>query len=323
MMFGIWGLRHQIHIFFPGLYSPQRSQRLTEEEQHAFYDKGLRPCLERLTEKTVGEWPATLSSERFRATKKSGAVSYSAKLVPPHINTLLGEGIRFKLVENGVEWGQDLFFLHTAKGTKHSQQHSWARDAAEAAFETFLSDCFLSQAALDDGEWYIDVGAEFSSPNGLCFQWLTTSHYHMAKEVLRIPQADALRITQLGSSKYSRDISSHLPAVSGCRVETGRARGPYGAVYLQLYTTDKAQTYNKERGHYGKVITMKEAMGETQPPAYATDLFQLYASNVNSNSSHARVEVRVPIQFATNVLLAFEPRVIRQSLVAFTRSTWW
>jgi hypothetical protein len=177
---------------------------------------------------------------------------------------------------------------------------------------------------MDHGEWWFDVGVEISSSRQECLQWRTTSHFHIVKEVLQIQEGHASRVTSLGSSKYSRDLASHLTAVSGCRIEPGvQAAGPYEAAYFQMYTTDKALTFNPENHHHGKAISMREALGQTQPPKFVEGLFNLYISAVESNSSNARVEVRVPHTHATSVLTRLDINIVRESLVSFTRSDWW
>ncbi|KAJ3924830.1 MAG: hypothetical protein NXY57DRAFT_1044611 [Lentinula lateritia] len=146
----------------------------------------------------------------------------------------------------------------------------------------------------------------------------------MVKEVLKISEANASRITSLGSSKYQKDIVSHIMDVAGCRIEPGsRAQGEYEAVYFQLYTTDKAITYNPEGRHHGKAISTNLAMGPTQPPTFISGLFELFTDAMTRNSSNARIEVRVPIRHATRVLVTIDVDLVRRNLLAFPRSTWW
>ncbi|KAF9441121.1 hypothetical protein P691DRAFT_607543, partial [Macrolepiota fuliginosa MF-IS2] len=77
---GIFGSRHHIHIFFPGLWSedPNRAHRLTAEQRALWYEHGIRPAIRRLLgEAIVSEWPATYNSERRRAEKNRGGYSWS------------------------------------------------------------------------------------------------------------------------------------------------------------------------------------------------------------------------------------------------------
>jgi hypothetical protein len=322
--FGYWGQRHMIHIFFPRLVSEGRKgSQLSKIEKTEFYELGLRQAVAELLPYDISDWPPTYDAEMFRAQKRSGYVAYQTKLIPQWKVLSLGGVIRTKLQDNEVDWAQGFFFSLTVRGTKHATQHSMDADSASQALDEFLADAKISRDATAHGSWYIDVGVEYSAGD-TCLQWTTSSHFHILKDVLRVPELHASRITTPGSTKYARDMVSHLPAVSGCRIEPGvQAEGEFHAVYFQMYTTDKAITYNPEGGYHGKAITMAAAMGATQPPAFLNGLFNLYKTAMEENSSNARVEVRVPFSKATEVLLSIDSRVVRNSLLGFTRAEWW
>ncbi|KAK7463598.1 hypothetical protein VKT23_005541 [Stygiomarasmius scandens] len=185
---------------------------------------------------------------------------------------------------------------------------------------------FLEKATVDvtEGEWFVDVGVEFVSRNRDCLQWMTTGHTRVVRDTLQISEDKAIRITSLGSSKYQRDLASHLTHASGCRITPGlRAQGPFEAVYFQLYTTDKAATYAPHGRYHGKVLQMNKAMGPEQPAQFLDDLQNVYSAASEDIASNARVEVRVPYEHATSVLRNFDYHAIRQSLLAFHCSEWW
>jgi hypothetical protein len=301
-----------IHIFFPSLLNDARTRsHLSKEEKQIFYEKGLRPAVASLLPTDVSDWPATYDTELFRAQKRSGHMAYQTKMLPQWVLLSLVSTIRAKLARNSVDWGTTFFFTHTVRGTKDSTQHSRSNTASVIAFKEFLTDASISERGIRTGQWWVDVGLEFSSGDGACLQWRTSSHFYLVKEVLQIQDNHAHHVTSLGSSKYSRDIVSHLPAVSGCRIEPGaQAEGQFKAAYFQIYTTDKAITYNPEGRYHGKAITIDQAMGKTQPPAFIEGLFKVYRSAISRNSSNARIEIRVPLQYATTVLLELNIAVV-------------
>jgi hypothetical protein len=315
-----------LHIFLPSLVTEEREKGpyLTTDERKTFYEKGLRPAIEELLPGNVSEWPATVDNEMFRAKKHSGAFAYQIKMIPAYAVPLLADSIRENLDRHAVPWGEDLFVLHTIRGTKHSSKHSQNEEAAAHALNEH---CYHARIPLEsicnEGRWWIDVGLEFYSDNS-CLQWTTRSHFHIARSVLGISDSNARRITRLGSSKYSRDIVSHLPEISGCRIEPGRhAEGANEVAYCQLYVTDKALTYNPEKGRHGKYITMGEAMGTKQPTPFFSGLYDLYMTARERNDTNARIELRVPFDHATEVLQWIPTRVVKDSLVAFRRKDWW
>jgi hypothetical protein len=322
--FGYWGQRHMIHMFFPRLVSEdRRGTQLSREEKTQFYELGLRPTIAHIAPEALSDWPATYDAEMFRAKKTSGHMAYQTKQIASWQLESLTRTLRSTLQENGVDWAEGYFYSHTIRGTKHATRHSMNREAAEIALNEYLLESKINSSATTRGSWYIDVGVEYSTAD-TCLQWTTSSHFHIVKNVLRIEDAHARRITSLGSTKYSRDMVSHLPAVSGCRIEPGvMAQGEFQAVYFQMYTTDKAITYNPERGFHGKAITMSAAMGTTQPAVFLEGLHELYKDAMTESSSNARVEVRLPFSQAKEALLDIDEAVVRNSLLEFTKDEWW
>jgi hypothetical protein len=322
---GYWSQRHMIQIFFPSLYTEERKgAQMSRDEKREFYESGLRPTIENLAPHDASDWPATYDDEAFRAKKKSGAFAYQTKQFPQWLIPRFADTLREELKDNNVNWAEDFFFIHMIRGTKHGSQHSKDEQSASLALTEYLSDCKIPEEALDDGDWWIDVGLEISSTEHACLQWRTSSHFHMTKEVLHINDTHASRITSLTSSKYQRDLVSHLTAVAGCRIEPGpQAEGIFEAAYFQMYTTDKAITYNPEGIHHGKAISIEKAMGPEQPPEFVEGLLQVYGNAIEKNASNARVEVRVPMVHATTALVDVCPNVIEQSLLSFTSEEWW
>lgn len=329
-------MRHHLHVFFPALWSPERSARpspfqLTEKERAFWYENGLRPAIFTLLgARIASEWPATYSTEQTRAHNNRGGFSWTTKVIPKDAVFQLADGIRTELDanpfvdEDQVAWARDFFFLHTIRGTKHSSFHRIDDISPEFYLQEFLREAQLSPLVPDMGDWYIDVGIEISSDDGECLQWTTAAHYLVIREALRIPEHHAVRISDISSSKYARDPVSHLTAISGFRVVPGvRAQGRYEASYIQAYTTDKAIVYNREGRHHAKFITFKEAMGVDQPHRIIEGLYHIYDEARGANGSNARLEVRVPFAFATTALTEFDGDVFRDCLCSFAREEWW
>ncbi|KAG6874617.1 hypothetical protein C0992_007261 [Termitomyces sp. T32_za158] len=202
--------------------------------------------------------------------------------------------------------------------------HQPDANSADLAFHRFLHDSRLPPDLFTVGEWYVDVGIEISSNDGACLQWLTDTHNLVVQQALVIDEHHAARVTDLGSSKYSRDTVSHLTAVSGFRIVPGvLAQGIYACKYLQAYTTDKSIVYNNDDGHHAKFLTTREAMAVDQPTPTISGLHTIYDRATRYNGSNARLEARVPLQWATSVLLELNPAILKRSLCIFTRKEWW
>ncbi|KAG6809709.1 hypothetical protein H0H93_015571, partial [Arthromyces matolae] len=152
---------------------------------------------------------------------------------------------------------------------------------------------------------------------------MTKAHHKVVRDAMRIPSRAAIQITSVGSSKYQRDLSSHLTEVSGFRIEPGvRTQGPYEVKYIQAYTTDKSVLYNRDGNHHAKFLTTKEAMGRDHPAPSIVGMHNIYKGASNNNPSHARLELRVPLKFGEEVLLGVSNDFLG-NLLHFSGDVWW
>jgi hypothetical protein len=324
--FGKWGERNAIRIVFPGLWNADRtSVQLTNEERKDLYEKGIRPAIVSLHEDST-EWPATYEDEVWRARRKKGGFAFRG--VPlgdwclPHI----GQRIREELQNRDVHWANGFKFMHQVRGLKSASRHSPLANNPLAALREFLETIGLSTIFDGNDEsdlWWIDVGLEVHCP-GYCMQWRTDSHAEVVQHALQLTAGQGQRITTLGSSKYSRDLCSHLLDVSGCRIELGvQSCGLYKAAYLQMYTTDKSSTYHPQGRSHGKSMSGEEVLKAKEPPAFCRGLYESYCNSAQHHDSNARIEIRVPLEFGHQVLRGLPDTIIRSSLLAFERAVWW
>lgn len=311
-----------IRVLLPGLYSDTRkSPLLSQDEMRIFYEQGFRPAMVDLDEVGATEWPSTYDNEMFRARGNRGTLSFQSKVIDSLTGVALGDKIRECLRENGHEdYATGLVFLHQIRGVKSTTIHQPTATSATQALRSFLTNHSIR---IGHGRWWIDIGLEISSDDNNCLAWRTDSHPHVAKNVLRILANTAKRVTSPGSSKGTRDILSGMPGVSGLRLSPGaRAQGAFRAQYLQLYTTDKATIYRPDNGHYGKYLTCSDVL-KGKDDAFIDKLYTLYRDAIGKNTSCARVECRVPLEFANSVLLDFSESLARRSLVSFHPTTFW
>ncbi|KAJ3566668.1 hypothetical protein NP233_g6858 [Leucocoprinus birnbaumii] len=334
--FGHFANRQQVYVLFPRLWNPdlhgnKKLYRISERNRALWYASGMCPAIEALLgHRIVSDWPASLATERARAKKTHGGQpGWTQKVIPGEYVAELAGAIRDALVDDpflddeDIAWAKDFFFVHSVRGVKHGYYHGVNPAAAQHFLDDFVRDCHLVRDAHMLGTWWIDVGIEISSDIGHCVQWATGRHRHVVQQALFIPDGDASRITSLSSSKYSRDLSSHLSSVSGFRIEPGSARGPLEAAYVQAYTTDKAVVYNPEGAHHAKFLMTSEALSQDQPSKTIEGLYDIYEAAKGANSSNARLEVRVPWRCATEALMSFDARVMNSCLYLFDPEEWW
>ncbi|KAG6906930.1 hypothetical protein DXG01_011320 [Tephrocybe rancida] len=323
---GKWNIHNSIRVLIPELWDENRnSPYLTQDELKLFYEKGLRPAIITLLGAQATEWPADYHSELFRARDHHGRLGFMTKILREDVVGELGYYIRESLAANGLSWGMGLVFLIQIRGVKHSSTHTMTPRNADNAFQTFLYDNSLAHdmIAQSDGKWWIDVGLEVISDKGNCLVWRTDSHHHVVQSLCGLQDRVAQRITSPGSSKYTRDMASHLPGVSGCRISPGpQARGEFSVSYLQMYMTDKSVTYKIEGSHYGKFLTCQEVL-KGKAEEFLHNLYTLYAAARQEIFSLARVELRVPIEHATTVMMDVDDQLLRSSILSIPKDVWW
>ena len=158
----------------------------------------------------------------FRARGSNGQLSFQTKMIPDWLIPYLGDYIRTSLANAGCSWGEGLVFLHQIQGVKHATSHSLQSRPARNALKAFLGQNDLDPAVLElDNSWWVDVGIEVDSKDKSCLAWRTDSHFHIIREAMGLSEYRADKVTTPGSSKYTRDMSSHLTDVSGCRIAPG------------------------------------------------------------------------------------------------------
>ena len=315
IMLAKFGQQHMLYVFFPRLYSDKRTQvHLTVEERRLVYEMGIRDAASHCNPTAIGDWPATFDDEVFRARNHARGFSWGTKLIAAcdivDFTDRLKEGL------SALEWGREIRFMTDIRGVKLANYHDLTQEYAEQCLEELTRELMT-----DNGTWFVDVGLELWE-SGYAYQWTTDSHTRIVSEVLGVTELEAVRLTRPGR-RYCRDLSSHFLELSGFRSTTGDFPGPYGVQYIQCYTIDKAATYHPDHhGHASKYITTQMAM-KGDPPAFVQSLYDVYQNASRSSDCAERIEVRVPIEYASTVFLAVSVVNLRNHIARFSRRVWW
>jgi hypothetical protein len=306
-----------IRIFFPALYNTGRtSLQLSRQEKADFYNKVLRPAAVDSCFEAGGSWPSTYDDELFRARGDRNGFALGTKIIAEFNLDDFNDRLLHHL--HTIPWGKGAMFMTQVRGLKDGTYHDPTYLDARAALERFLDNLDTSS-----GLWFIDVGLELSE-QGKAYQWRTNGHRHVVRSVLGVSEAQANRMTNTDGRHYAKDPSSHFTDLAGFRL-TPSHMGPYKVHYIQLYTTDKSPIYHQSSWRSAKHITGNMAMigGADGLPTYVSQLYEVYNNAKDTLDCAARVEVRVPLDHALDVLLDFEREIQERALVAFKRKDWW
>lgn len=336
MSFARWGIRNEIRIFFPGLYSPgeRENHKVHNAETAMFFENVTRIALNRLMPGLRGtNLPPNLSAELWRARNPNGSFEFGGRTVSEAVAAELGDELRVCLEEacgRGValDWARDFFFLHQIRGVKDSNAHSY--DDAGQAFIQFVDENHLSFDEIFNNpeSWRIDYGCELSSANGEdTLAWREDSHGSILEEVFQIPRQHANRMTRVGSSSYTKDPTSHMTEVAGFRVVPGeQGRGPFSITKVQAYQTDKALTASKGdgQGRSSKTYSLKHNFARTSNCTFFADLYSVCEDAIEAGVvSNARVEARVPVSSLDGICQTFHHVNWRKFVVKIECKEWW
>lgn len=336
MLFARWGIRNEIIIFFPGLWIPDEREgyKVDNSEVALFFEHVTRVALNRLMPGLRGSnLPPDFDAELWRSRHENGSMEFSGRVLSSDVAEQLGDALREALEEActrgiALDWARGFFFLHQIKGVKDSNPHDLV-DAA-AAFEHFLAINHLSREMIEKSpdEWAFDLGAEASSASGKdSMAWTAGCHAAVLRDAARIPEKHAVRMTQLGSTSYYKDPTSHLTEVAGCRVTPGvLGRGPLEVVKMQLYQTDKTLTASQGEGPgiHAKHITLKQLLDKKNPSVFLEKLFDVCQKARDAGVvSNGRFEIRVPYPNLEAAYAALKALNWRKYLVVIPCDDWW
>ncbi|KAF8965663.1 hypothetical protein BDZ97DRAFT_771108 [Flammula alnicola] len=320
--FGSFGPRHTLRLFFPALKSDARTKvSLTHEELQVLYEQIIYKAADEVSHHLLRDWPASFESAQMKDRNKSGGFSNSSVILPAE--DMYGIGLEMRsIVDNhpDLEWAKGFFWGAEIRGVKDSTHHiagdpEGQRDEIERRLAALCD-----KLAINEGRWFIDVGLEFSSPNQALI-WNTLGHSHLLEAALDITSNEANKIMS-NVRKYAKDCSTHLTSLSGFRAAFQNGIGPCKTTYLQVYTTDKSQTYHPEKGNFGKTITPKEAM-KGNPSPWCQQLTYLYHDAAQRVDVYARIEARCPLKLQSECLVGLPADVVRRAVSCYRREIWW
>jgi len=220
---------------------------------------------------------------------------------------------------NHVAWGKNLVFGTEIRGVKNDTEHQpHLDDDVQQRLVQMLNDVKYSHEELT-GNWFIDVAVELII-SGKAVVWRADCYAPIMQQLFDIPEQVVDDVSG-NRNRFEKDVSQHLTEVAGFRAHFSKPAGPFKISYIQAYTTDKSLTYHPTAHHFAKFLTGKIAMDPASK--YTDSLLAAYEEAGGKNDVAARLEVRVPISMATQVLRRFTLDLFRNTTLIFPRGLWW
>lgn len=333
------GHRSKTLIFFPRLYSdtPPRKAVLTQAQLTLLYNACVRRAIEAVSPEAVCHWPVDYERAYTQAKDKTsklrpGTIDISPDLLPNFCTQLLECLDSATLPDSDAHIFRGAFFYHEFRGLKGATQHPTNR-AAEA-FE-FLTRDFWKDMPTE--EWWIDVGIEVYSP-GKVLQWLNSSHEALLRFALPEASAqaeqdarwDEMLTRAVQGSNMKEDTSAQIYELQGFRLMTRQVGALDETIYVNVYTTDKTNTYQLHQGMYRRHWP-SDLLPESMPNTLKdiVSIGNVFSACSGQNPEHiiqpgsARIEVRTALDRAFETLPTLSEEILENSVVGFNAIDWW
>ncbi|KAG9221989.1 hypothetical protein CCMSSC00406_0009197 [Pleurotus cornucopiae] len=295
----------------PNILLGKTTVKLTSEEAEMLYNEILQPTVATIAPALAKDWPTSLEAERFRAKTSRSAYQNTPYILNVDLIGQFKHELNRRLQAH-TSFKNPVFCTHI-QGIKGSTMHDMSALAADLALTKMLEDFDVSR-----GLWWVDVGIELQD-GGRVILWRADAAPNLLSYVLGTTLDEAGRVVRSG--QFQADINSHLLEVAGFRVGFPTPAGENRITYVQAYTTDKSLTYHKQGFQHSQNLMGLAAM-KGHPPQYCTDLIAAYTDARQKNVA-ARLEVRLPLQFAPDFMLEFDNDVLRPSIISLHRENFW
>lgn len=224
---------------------------------------------------------------------------------------------------------QDAFFEIEAKGVKatsaHNPQDPFARQDALVSVLHPIDQGLISPDELE-ARWFVDVALEVHA-EGHVMQWLTDAHPRLIQHMLpSVTEDQAVALKRSDACK--EDLSGHLTALSGFRLEPGRRGRADHVSYINVYTTDKSATYQQHDGAYKRRTgqdllpgPFKKFIRDVDTVASTFAECAGFGGVVQNSAAH--MEARVGLLYAEDALTDIPDELVTQSILAVDSAIWW
>jgi hypothetical protein len=336
------GPRSVSRLFLPCLYGrPEKKvpQHLLKQLANA----AILPALLHAVPTHASHLPTSHDHEFTRAQGSRSGLHFSTRSVgPAHIRAF--EERFFQLLDCIPDF-QHAFIMHEIRGIKGYIPHQAdGENERQAALDFVFSPIDFDHPLHNINDWHVDIALEISL-KGHVNSWLVNNAPHVLSWALDIPFQRAQALTSRG--RFCQDLAAHLELLGGYRLEISPDNNPYGAVHLQAYVTEKEIHYQlHEDGIFRRrtprdllpknidkfrmdikkvsnILASCEAGVEVEDVSGNEDDEDDIVQVVKSQEGAARIELRVPLRSALQVLQEMPADLLERATLAVPSPTWW
>ncbi len=320
--------RHQGRVFLPRFYSPNQSPSIPSDVFPIIYERAVLPSIKACSTELASTWPLNYKLAERLSRDAHGHICPVARDIPPGLVQQFATEFLTRLATLGTRF-QDAFFEIEVKGVKGTSLHDPSDAAARtAALRLVLDPLSIADIPAEELEsnWFVDVALEVHEP-GQCIVWTTEGHCRVIQHALpSLTLEQALSLTR--SSNFTLDPTAHLTSFAGFRLEPGRLGSSDHVTYLNVYTTDKAATYQLNNGIYRRRhctdLLPNNVEKLLQDIDQITETLSVCGGvHGDTQDGAARLEARVNIAFVEDSLVGLPFNVMDHCVIAVPSVLWW
>ncbi|KAL7283872.1 hypothetical protein ACG7TL_001142 [Trametes sanguinea] len=322
-----FGTRAQVRMLFPRIHAESGTPKMTQKDCADLYNIGILPAIQSVVPEMRAHWPPSYQAAADLYRDPRGRYHFGSVDVPADSLEEFAHTLHDNLADH-PRLG-DFYFMIELRGTKGMFSFPFHDAQARHNMFNYLIEHIDLEAenTLNNlNNWYCDVGMEISRPDHVV-QWMAAAHHRLLAHALPSKNDDDISRLVEGSN-FAVDLSGHLFDLAGFRTSPG-SRGRADQVrYVNVYTTDKAVTYQLHQGafspHRGSQLYPGTLPRLIKDLAVIARTFSECAGvNGQLQDGTARFEVRVSIQRALHVITTFPDDLLRHSAICIPNTIWW
>ncbi|KAK0452204.1 uncharacterized protein EV420DRAFT_1701746 [Desarmillaria tabescens] len=330
-----FGTNSKICIMFPQAYYRGRGNSLLTDEECAHLYAAVTVAHRYADPLSSHERPSNWESALHRANpsrhSKKGAHVHRLNLPEHATGPFLDKLLDHLNGPDGEPWAKNALYYIERRGLKELNRHRVNDlsflESSEQCLEQFMGDIIPPDAALGD-ILYIDTALEIGQ-HGAAVLPRTSQHATFITRALDIPQEQSSVLATHDFKGYQRQPFALLGEASGCRISYHHGAGNHQAVFIQVYTSDKAlvaHASSVKNAIYLKpshVFFRKANRSDGSVPEFIQTSCDVLASAAEDMDIVTRIEARVPYAAAHAVFQNITGGAVHQLLTLHDRKVVW
>lgn len=280
-----WGVCGQAGRYRIYLMLPEKGEAQELEDLHPFVYDAMYTTAGEVAAGSITNWSPDYQAELSRTAyfTNSSHHTESRKSIPEAIGREFADDFMDRIHE--YDWGTNAYWFLQIRGAKDLTRHSGPIDQETIA--TILTGVLQHRSII-----FLDMGLEIHLPNA----WASMparqeeSHLELARIAWGIDPDN-----EWDWALYEPDVWAGVETIAGFRCNfSAQPRTLNRISYVQVYTSDKFQTYNSS-SHGSKALRLRgdQVLNMSEPDSVPTPITKVYEVTCTNQTARTPVVTRL------------------------------